>query len=549
MRVIIMKKLLLVPIFLLVLYSCSPEEETKAPTSTVQSTTLEPEPETPAPTQYTLTVTASEGGSVTNGGTFDEGTSVSVTATPNEGYEFVGWEGSDSTEASLTVTLGANTTIQALFQKTVFVSRAPIYSNLNNTVGVIQRNKFFPNKNYAFNEYNLIYHDVAKNDYYGPQGVSAIHFDYNKDGYLDFASVIISNNLNGSKLLLVNDLYGSSRHDSIINSDVNLKSIDYHHRPISRLGDFNNDGNIDIMMSGSNSHNGYDSSGNLLYGENKSFEIYLFQEDGSFTISEVTPTTSVHDYDTGDIDNDGDIDIIFVTYRQDADLTNHKSGYPYIYLNDGQGNFTELNSIEKFNGLEEITGDKSDNESIIYNLTTRLFDIDNDGNLDLLFGGGGYKDVEGQFTPKPSIYWGNENLNFDLNNPTELLPSEELQVEIQNTYEINRGLAIYGFSYFDYNNDGNQDILVIGTEDAYGSTYLLFRNNGDRTFTEVTKEKIPQYSNTINERSGFAYNVFVNDIDNDGDFDLIPDFPYSDFGIDGYYFENTGGQFVRRELD
>ena len=41
-----MKKLLLVPIFLLVLYSCSPEEETKAPTSTVQSTTLEPEPET-----------------------------------------------------------------------------------------------------------------------------------------------------------------------------------------------------------------------------------------------------------------------------------------------------------------------------------------------------------------------------------------------------------------------------------------------------------------------------------------------------------------------
>ena len=140
-------------------------------------------------------------------------------------------------------------------------------------------------------------------------------------------------------------------------------------------------------------------------------------------------------------------------------------------------------------------------------------------------------------------------MNFDLNNPTELLPSEELQVEIQNTYEINRGLAIYGFSYFDYNNDGNQDILVIGTEDAYGSTYLLFRNNGDRTFTEVTKEKIPQYSNTINERSGFAYNVFVNDIDNDGDFDLIPDFPYSDFGIDGYYFENTGGQFVRRELD
>jgi hypothetical protein len=303
------------------------------------------------------------------------------------------------------------------------------------------------------------------------------------------------------------------------------------------------------MMSGTNSHNGYDSSGNLLYGENKSFEIFLFQEDGSFTIREVTPTTSAHDYDTGDIDNDGDIDIIFVTYRQDANLTNHKSGYPYIYLNDGQGNFTELNSIEKFNGLNEITGNKSDNEPVIYNLTTRLFDVDNDGNLDLLFGGGGYKDVGGQFTPKPSIYWGNENLNFDLNNPTELLPSEELQVEIQNLYEINRGLAILGFSYFDYNNDGNQDVLVIGTEDYYGNFYLLFRNNGDRTFTDVTKQKVPQYSNSPNERGAHAYNVYVNDIDSDGDYDLIPDFNFSDYGFDGYYFKNTGGQFVRRELD
>ena len=532
----------------LILYSCSAEEEDNTPPPSIIQT---PEPEPPAPTQYSLTVTAGEGGTVsTEGGTYDEGTEVTVTATPDEGYEFIGWEGSDIDSSSLRITLNGNTTVQALFQRTVFVSRAPIYSNLNNTVGVILRNKFFPNRNYAFDEgYNLNYIDEVNNDFYGPSDVSSIHFDNNKDGNLDFASVIISNNLNGSKFLLANDVYGTSPTVSIFNSDSNLNPIDYHHRPISRLGDFNNDGNFDIMMSGTNSHNGYDSSGNLLYGENKSFEIYLFQEDGSFTISEVTPTTSVHDYDTGDIDNDGDIDIIFVTYRQDADLTNHKSGYPYIYLNDGQGNFTELNSIEKFNGLDEITGDKSDNESVIYNLTTRLFDIDNDGNLDLLFGGGGYKDVEGQFTPKPSIYWGKENLNFDLNNPTELLLSDELQVEIQNLYEINRGLAILGFSYFDYNNDGDQDILVIGTEDYYGNTYLLFRNNGDRTFTDVTNEKIPQFSQSTNERGGQAYNVYVNDFDNDGDFDLIPDYPYVWYGFDGYYFENTGGQFVRRELD
>ena len=69
-----------------------------------------------------------------------------------------------------------------------------------------------------------------------------------------------------------------------------------------------------------------------------------------FTIREVTPPTSVHDYDTGDIDNDGDIDIIFVTYRQDANLTNHKSGYPYIYLNDGQAILLNLTVLKNSMG-------------------------------------------------------------------------------------------------------------------------------------------------------------------------------------------------------
>ncbi len=47
-----------------------------------QFNSLTPEPEPPAPTKYTLTVTASEGGTVsTEGGTYDEGTEVTITAT------------------------------------------------------------------------------------------------------------------------------------------------------------------------------------------------------------------------------------------------------------------------------------------------------------------------------------------------------------------------------------------------------------------------------------------------------------------------------------
>ena len=71
---------------------------------------------TPTVTQYTLTVTAGSGGSVsTAGGTYNDGTSISITATPSEGYGFVGWNGSDSTSSTISITLSANTTIEALF--------------------------------------------------------------------------------------------------------------------------------------------------------------------------------------------------------------------------------------------------------------------------------------------------------------------------------------------------------------------------------------------------------------------------------------------------
>ena len=69
-------------------------------------------------TQYSLTVTAMTGGSVsTSGGTYDDGASVSITATPNDGYEFTGWDGSDSSSSTITITINSNTTIQALFNQ------------------------------------------------------------------------------------------------------------------------------------------------------------------------------------------------------------------------------------------------------------------------------------------------------------------------------------------------------------------------------------------------------------------------------------------------
>jgi len=54
---------------------------------------------------YTLTVSAGEGGSVsTEGGEYEEGTEVTITATPVEGYEFVGWsDGENLSERVITI--------------------------------------------------------------------------------------------------------------------------------------------------------------------------------------------------------------------------------------------------------------------------------------------------------------------------------------------------------------------------------------------------------------------------------------------------------------
>ena len=70
---------------------------------------------------YTITVTAGSGGAVSGGGTFAEGTQVTVTATANDGYTFVAWqEGGTKIEnagTSYTYTVNGNRSLTAVFEK------------------------------------------------------------------------------------------------------------------------------------------------------------------------------------------------------------------------------------------------------------------------------------------------------------------------------------------------------------------------------------------------------------------------------------------------
>ena len=66
------------------------------------------------PTQYALSLTAGTGGSVSGGGTYDTGSSVDITATPDSGYTFTSWS-DGSTDATRTVTVSSATSLTASF--------------------------------------------------------------------------------------------------------------------------------------------------------------------------------------------------------------------------------------------------------------------------------------------------------------------------------------------------------------------------------------------------------------------------------------------------
>ncbi len=96
-------------------YSCSAEGE---------------EAEPKARNQFTLTVTASKGGSVSPdaNGTYDEGATITITASPDEGYKFDRWKGTDNdnlpygcwagpNRCRASITMNSDRDVKAFFEK------------------------------------------------------------------------------------------------------------------------------------------------------------------------------------------------------------------------------------------------------------------------------------------------------------------------------------------------------------------------------------------------------------------------------------------------
>ncbi|MBH0230736.1 InlB B-repeat-containing protein [Halobacillus yeomjeoni] len=75
----------------------------------------------PEPPTYSLSLNTSGEGNISkskSGNRFKEGTKVTVTATPTDGWEFKGWSGySSSSSKSITVTMKSDITLKAIFEK------------------------------------------------------------------------------------------------------------------------------------------------------------------------------------------------------------------------------------------------------------------------------------------------------------------------------------------------------------------------------------------------------------------------------------------------
>ncbi len=192
--------------------------------------------------------------------------------------------------------------------------------------------------------------------------------------------------------------------------------------------------------------------------------LQLFRNDGNSVFTDVSanlpPGLGGRHYSAGDVDNDGDIDLV--------------SARGNLLINDGSGQFTEQSGGRGVSAVRAFSVD--------------LGDIDNDGDLDIAYGDG----------PAGTV------LLF-INDGTGTF-TDETAARIPFAPEgCNRVL------FADVDNDGDLDLFA----PCYGGGYdQLFLNDGTGHFSNVTETNIP-YRNDPNQAAACG------DVDGDGDLDFV----------------------------
>lgn len=222
-------------------------------------------------------------------------------------------------------------------------------------------------------------------------------------------------------------------------------------------GDLDHDGDIDIVSSASTGD-----------------EISWYENDGTnngWTQHFITNIDLISESDLGDIDGDGDLDIVANGRNSDA---------IHIFQNDGSGTFTE-------------TTISNTSEPMSVNLS----DLDQDGDLDIVVGANLYE----------NFYWyeNTGGLNF----------TEHLLLTISFGYDAHETEII------DFNGDGSLDIVFGGgnstdTNSGLNNGLYWLQNDGSQNFT----------FNTVDVGVSDIRSVDVTDIDGNGSLDVV-------YGTDG----------------
>lgn len=275
-------------------------------------------------------------------------------------------------------------------------------------------------------------------------------------------------------------------------------------------GDIDGDGDQDLLMAGQD--------------PGRRTSLYLNEGNGVFAEVAVIPFPRASSTVTifEDLDADGDLDLFF---------SGNGFGigeFTHIYLNDGLGEFTQLANP----ALPEFLGKGA-----------AIDDVDNDGDLDIMISA---MDANDDFVA--DVYLNDGNANFTASGNTVFTPAKfasiafidlendgDADVIISGILEnddastilyLNDGLGNYSLdtnSVFeqltaddvdvaDTDNDGDFDILMSGTATALGVRTILYINDGDGEFTELT---------TTGLQDTFAGTNAIADLDNDGDQDIV----------------------------
>lgn len=119
--------------------------------------------------------------------------------------------------------------------------------------------------------------------------------------------------------------------------------------------------------------------------------ILLKNQNGVFTSTDILPIGFYHSVSSGDIDNDGDVDLFF------TDTKNFK-----FFINNGLGSFTVDNTIFP-----------SDIANTNY-YTSEIYDLNADGYLDVIISGHEHENAAS------TVLWGNYTGKFSKTRSTVL---------------------------------------------------------------------------------------------------------------------------------